>query len=106
KSAFAQKYSVEESRSIWKEFIIPKLNLKETFYDTAALKADGTIDMKEVDNILNDIWHNITMGKPDLLSGSGKGKPTMFFEWRDMEAWMEYNGKYGKGNLMNAIRAD
>lgn len=105
-SAMAKKYSVSEARAIWKEFITPLLNLSETFHDTPALELDGKINAAEVDKMLDEIFDNITTGKPELMQGVGRGKNTMFFYWKDMEAWMNYNKQYGRGNFLNAMRAD
>jgi len=105
-SAMSKKYSITEARAVWREYIRPLLNLKETFHETTAIDLDGKINMAEVDSMLDEIFDNITTGKPELMTGIGRGKNTMFFYWRDMEAWMNYNKQYGRGNLMNAMRAD
>ncbi len=104
-SALGDKFSITQARDLWKEKIIPLLNLKETFFDSDALGLDGNINMAKVNNILDEIFNNITTGKPDLIV-RGKGNQNMFFYWKDMESWMTYNQKYGRGNLMNAMRSD
>lgn len=104
-SALGEKFTLSQAREIWKEKITPLLNLKETFYDTAAIELDGSINMKAVDDILNEIFDNITTGKPELIM-RGIGNKNMFFYWKDMESWMSYNKEYGRGNLLNAMRSD
>ncbi len=104
-SALGEKFSIKAARNIWKEKIIPLLNLKETFHDSDALDLDGNIDMKVVNNILDEIFDNISTGKPELIT-RGHGKQNMFFYWKDMESWMTYNKEYGRGNLLNAMRSD
>lgn len=105
-SAMAKKYSIVEAKALWKESIRPLLNLKETFFDTPALDLNGNVNPAEVDKMLDEIFDNITTGKPELLNSGGKGKNNMFFYWKDMESWMTYNKQYGRGNLMNAMRSD
>lgn len=79
--------------------------MKETFFDTPALDLDGHINMAEAHNILDEIYNNITTGKPDLIV-RGTGSQNMFFYWKDMESWMTYNKDYGRGNFFNAMLAD
>lgn len=105
-SAMAKKYSISEARNIWKDFIKPLLNMKETFFDTPALDLDGKINMAEADKMLDQIFDNITTGKPELMAGVGRGNNNMFFYWKDMESWGAYNKQYGKGNFINAMRSD
>lgn len=103
-AAFSKKYTTDAARGLWKTFIKPLLHLEKTFAETEAMGLDGKVDITKVDKILDDIFNGIVIGKPYLI-GSGK-KQEMFFYWKDNEAWMNYNKKYGKGNLLNALRAD
>lgn len=104
-SALGEKFNIKQARDVWKEKILPLLNMKETFFDTPALDLDGNVNMAEVHNILDEIFNNITTGKPDLIK-RGTGSQNMFFYWKDMESWMTYNKDYGRGNLFNAMLSD
>ncbi len=103
-SALAKRYTVEQARDIWREHIRPLLNLKETFSETDAIDLDGNVDMAKVDSALNDIFDNITTGKPEIFMRGGK--QNMFFYWKDTESWVSYNKQYGRGDLLSAMRAD
>lgn len=103
-SALAKKYSVGEAKNIWREYIKPLLNIKETFSETEALDLKGKIDSKKVDEILDTIFDDITTGKAEI-SSFGKGR-NMFFYWKDSESWMAYNKQYGKGDLLSALQSD
>ena len=104
-SALGEKFNIKQAREVWKEKILPLLNMKETFFDTPALDLDGKINMAEANNILDEIFDNITTGKPQLIV-RGTGSQNMFFYWKDMESWMTYNKQYGRGNFFNAMLAD
>jgi hypothetical protein len=99
------KYTVSQSRDIWRSFIKEQIDLKKTFYDTDALDLNGNIDHGKVDGILNKIFDDITTGKPSLIGING-GKQEMFFYWKNMQSWMKYSEQYGSGSLMNSLRAD
>lgn len=95
----------EVSRNTWREFIKNYLNLEKTFKGTKAIGLDGKLNLKEADNILNDIYNNIITEKPDIFS-FGKGNQEMFFYWKDMESWHHYAQKYGRKDLFASILAD
>ncbi len=103
-SALSKRHPVAAARDLWRNAIRDVLDLKKTFEGTDAFNLDGTVDMARVDKMLNEIFDNISTGKP-ITIGGGK-KQEMFFYWKDNEAWMKYNKQYGKGTLLNAIRSD
>jgi hypothetical protein len=112
KAALRQdKYNVDESKKTWIDFIKSKLNMEETFKKTKAILEDGSIDEKEVDNILSSTFDNIMNNYSNIHTRSNvsnnveamKRRSRMFFHWKDTEAWIDYNNQYGKGGYYNAV---
>ena len=99
--------------SEWLAFIKERLDLEETFKNTDAFADDGLDDAK-VDDILNNIYRNITEGRSDIFQKTGvltdiqslKKRRRMFFHWKDFQGWSQYNEQYGAGNIFGALMAD
>jgi len=99
------KYDINNSRTMWREFIKQHLNIEKTFVDTNVIKLDGSIDKIEMDNVLNKIFDNITTDKPEMFE-LGKGSQRMFFYWKDMESMHTYAQQYGRKDLFANIMSD
>jgi len=112
-SAIKKTASVD-TRERWKQVILPKLDLERTFAGTDAMGLDGKIDMGEVDKILTDVYKNIIDGKSNIFTRSkvANDKQALsnlsrrFFEWKDMESFMQYNKQYGYDNYFHALSSD
>lgn len=114
KDYLSKKYDTLSSKELWKTFIKKWLNLQDTFDRTKAVDLNGHLDEAEVDKILDSIYDNITTGKSEIFTKSAvvndreavARKSRMFFKYKDMRSFLEYNKVYGKGNLFSALRAD
>lgn len=99
------KYDVTQAKNIWREYIKPLLHLEKTFEGSDVIGIDGKVNQSKVDQVLDEIFDNITTGKPEIFSMGGQ-KESMFFYWKDHESWMKYNQTYGKGDFLSAWRSD
>lgn len=114
KDYISKKYEVTNSKDLWREFIKKYLDLDETFGRTKAVDLDGHLDDAVVDKMLDSIYDNITTGKSEIFTKSAvvndreaiARKSRMFFKFKDMRSFLEYNKVYGKGNLFSALRSD
>lgn len=105
---------VKSAKIAWRESIKPLLNLYETFKNTDAIDLFGQIDDSKVNAALDDIYDNIVTGKKDIFTKAGvltdleaqQARKRMFFHWKDMRAFNEYNKNYGHGDLFSALLAD
>lgn len=100
-----KKYTVEQSRGMWKERIKKFINIDKTFDKGDVHDINGNVDESKLDDALNTIFDNITVGNPELVKFNLKRRQ-MFFYWKDMSSWYEYNKIYGKGDLANAWISD
>jgi hypothetical protein len=114
KERLDKKYDIKSSKNIWREAIKKHLDIEGTFKYTKAMDIDGKLDMKKVDEILDTIFDNITTGKSEIFTRSSvtndreavKRKSRMFFKFKSMRSFLEYNKTYGKGDLFGALRSD
>lgn len=100
-----KKYSLDESRGLWKERIKKLINVEKTFDKGEVFDINGNLDEAKLNDALNNIFDNITVGNPELVSFNLKRR-NMFFYWKDMSSWYEYNKIYGKGSLSEAWISD
>jgi len=107
--------TIIEPKMAWINYIKPKLDLEVMFGSNAkAWLADGKLDMKYVDEVLERVFDNITTGKNELFTKSFvandreavKNKMRMRLLFKDWRSWGEYNEKYGRGSLQAALQAD
>lgn len=114
KDYVAKKYETINSKEAWRSFIKKYLNMEETFGRTKAVYLDGKLNEAKADEMLNNIFDNITTGKTEIFTKSSvvndreaiARKSRMFFKFKDMRSFLEYNKVYGKGNLFSALRSD
>lgn len=103
-----------ESKTKWREVIKSKINMEETFEKTEAMLENGTIDMAKADSILERIFDNIMNGRSDIFTKSAvindaeavANRSRMFFVYKDMKSFLEYNDVYGQGDLFKAMMHD
>lgn len=100
------KYTAEQAKGIWREFIKPKLNMLKTFAETDAMDVDGKLNIKKVDAILDEIYDNIVADNPEVFPGGMGGSQRMFFYWKDMESMYGYAEQYGRKGLFENVMAD
>ena len=109
-----EKYDVTQSKKLWIEKIKKHFDMKGTFERTDAMDIDGNIDWVKGDQILSDIYDNITTGKSEIFTRSHvsndreavKRKSRMFFKPKSMRDFVEYNKMYGQGDLYSAWISD
>jgi hypothetical protein len=110
-----KKHEAGINKESWINFIKQYINVEKTFKYTEAYNIETkNLDMAKVDNILSDIYDNITTGKSDIFSRSTvindketiQRKRHMFFVWKDWSSQVEYNRVYGRGNLFSMLRQD
>ncbi len=114
KESVNKKYSTENSKVVWRNFIKRWLDIENTFSRTKAADLDGKINEAKVDKILDNIYENITTGKSEIFTRSVvandreavQRRSRMFFKFKDMRSFLEYNKVYGRGNLFSALRSD
>lgn len=108
------KTDLNVSRGTWREQIKSLLDLQGTFEHTDAMGLDGGLDDSIIDQILNDIYDNITQGKNDIFSQSKivngaeeiKKKRRMFFKFNDWQSLLKYNEQYGTGDFFSMWERD
>jgi hypothetical protein len=93
----------------WKDFIRPLLEPAKMI-DNQTGKAFAGDDA--LDEALDAAWRNITSegmdgGVPGAFTGSGKlanrRADHRFLVFKDTDAWLTYNGRFGQGDLFDAI---
>jgi len=108
------KYGTEGSGSLWREFIKTKVNIEKMFRGSKARNDDGSINMEEVDRILDNTYVNITENRSEIFTKSVAAndreavekKSRQFFVWKGMREAMEYSEEYGSGNLFQELIKD
>lgn len=108
------KVDVDSSKNVWREDIKRELDLEKTFGDTTAANLDGTLNMREVDKIIDGTFDNIVQDRSAIFTRSVVAndrealakKRRMFYHFKDWRSWGRYNKKYGKGTLHQALMAD
>lgn len=114
KDYFMKKYDTINSKNVWRDVIKKYLNMEETFGRTKAVDLNGKLSESEANAMLDSIYDNITTSKSEIFTKSTvvndreaiAKKSRMFFKFKDMRAFLEYNKVYGKGNLFTALRSD
>lgn len=109
-----KKFPIENYKNAWREFIKTKLNIENTFEKTDALDLNGKISDEKVNEILDKIYNGITTHKDSMVTNSElindaeamAKKGRSFFDWKDGKSFVEYNQKYGHGNLYSSLLAD
>ena len=109
-----KKVDFSHAKNLWREFIKTKIDLDKTFSVTDALEADVKLSDAKVDEILDRIFDNITTGKSEIFTKSSvvndkeaiAKKSKMFFHWKGMRSQLEYNEKYGHGDLFALMMSD
>lgn len=109
-----KKYEVESPKPLWRNTIKKYLDMVETFKRTKAVDLNGKLDESKADEMLDNIFDNITTAKSEIFTKSSvandreavKRRSRMFFKFRDMRSFLEYNRQYGKGTLFGALRSD
>ncbi|MBX4189687.1 hypothetical protein KW791_00095 [Candidatus Parcubacteria bacterium] len=109
-----KKYDTKASKNIWMEAIKKHFEMEGTFENTDAMDLDGNIDWKKADQILSNIYDNITTGKSEIFTRSSvrndreavERRSRMFFKPKSMRDFVEYNEKFGMGDLHSAWIAD
>lgn len=105
------KYSNDEAKQIWTNFIKSKLDLSKTFGKTKAIMENGELDHNEIGKILGMVFDNIINDRSNIFTRSHvvndvdaiKRRSRMFFQWKDTQSWMDYNSHYGKGDYYSAV---
>lgn len=114
KDFLMRKYDMKNSKLLWREFIKQHLELEETFKHTKAMNEKGELNMATIDEMLDSIYDNITTYKSEIFTQSSvrndreavQRKSRMFFKFKDMRSFLQYNKVYGKNNLFGALRSD
>ncbi len=110
-----KKYDPKQIKTQWVDFIKQHLDIKKTFHYTKARNIQsGEIDMGVANDILSNIYDNITNGFDNIFTTSAvvnnaealAKKSRMFFVFKDMRSFVKYNKEYGKGNVFSALLSD
>lgn len=109
-----KKYETVNSKMAWKNLIKKYLDMEATFSRTNAVDLNGKLIESEADKILDSIYDNITTGKSEIFTKSSvandreaiKRRSRMFFKFKGMRSFLEYNKVYGKNSLFGAMRSD
>lgn len=89
----------------WRDFIAPRLDLERTYPD---------LEPAQIEDSLKATWRALANGVfgrdapdgyrgPANLAGKASAERSLFF--RDADAWFEYNEKFGRGSVMDAVVA-
>lgn len=108
------KYTVEESKEIWRTHIKKNLDIKETFGGTKAERLDSSFDDKIVDEIINNTFENITTRKNEIFTRSLvandrealERKAHQFYVFKDWRTWGSYDSLYGDNDLYSTLVGD
>lgn len=109
-----RKYEPVNAKPLWKETIKKYLDMEKTFGKTKAIGLDGKVDVSQADKILENIFDNISTGKSEIFTRSVAVNDRdavakcskMFFVFKDMRSFLEYNKQYGKNTLYGALHSD
>lgn len=96
--------SVEDNLQAWKDFILPKLDHKRTFFET---------DEANIDDFLNNAYHSLIRNENQIVDGAGNtfGAKSLakkigakrVLHFKSSDDWFEYNTMFGGRNLKEAI---
>lgn len=108
------KYTVEESKGIWRNHIKKDLDIKETFGGTKAERIDGSFDEKIIDEIIDNTFENITTRKNEIFTRSLvandrealERKAHQFYVFKDWRSWGSYDSLYGDNDLYTTLIGD
>lgn len=122
--AAARRQAAARAFRQWRDFIHPRLDPK-TFegLDPADLEHDRELAAGVVDDpnsveerFLYHVWFDIVSGRNDQLSGAddlGEFRPpaskarsvskARVLHFKDPDAWIDYNAKYGSGSLFQTV---
>jgi len=114
KDRLNKKYESINAKETWRETIKKYLDMEATFSRTKAVDLEGNLHEDIADQMLDNIYDNITTGRTEIFTKSAvvndreavARKSRMFFKYKDMRSFLEYNKIYGKGNLFSALRSD
>ena len=93
--------------TVWRDAILPKLDLARTFPD---------IEPGDLDGVLRDVWRGLSTGV-HLTAETGASLPGFkgpanvakklsqerVLHFKDADSWFEYNQEFGSGNLREAV---
>ncbi|MBQ9406948.1 MAG: hypothetical protein IJU37_09490, partial [Desulfovibrio sp.] len=99
----------ERGRQEWIDFVFDRLDHDRTFDGL------GLVDEARAKEILSNVYDTLTLGKLPRMpgaddAGSGPRRLTKKLEqsrvlhFKDAEAAIEYNDRYGRGNIFDAMR--
>ena len=105
-----KKFTTQEAKQKWVETVKKHFDLVHS----DAIDSKGNVDQARVDEIIGDMYDNITTGKSDITTRSMvvNDRHAMAnlsrrrLQPKSMRNFVEYNKEYGQGNLINAMLTD
>lgn len=102
------------AKESWINYIKERLDLPAMFEGSKGVNKDGSLNHDYIDKTLGNTFENITTGKSELFTRSivandrdaVRRKQKMFLYFKDWRSWGEYNERYGKGSLVEALHDD
>jgi hypothetical protein len=104
-----------DTKSWWKERMLKRIDVRETFKRHQAIDLKtGDIDDAKVNEQLDKSYENIVTGKSNIFTKSEvvndreavKRKGHIFYIWKTLNDQVEYNKECGSGNLFAMISRD
>lgn len=97
----------EASRNLWKEFVLERLDLEQMI----DYKTGKKLSQEQLNLALDDVWETISTAGFSKKSNikmysskmSGRRLDHRFLKFKDFDAWTQYNNKFGKGNMFDAM---
>jgi hypothetical protein len=105
-----RKFTIGEAKQKWIETIKKRFDLVHS----DAILPDGTIDETRLNQIIGEMYDNITTGKSDINTRSMvvndrvaiQNRSRRRLQPKSMRDFVEYNKEYGQGNLFKAMLMD
>lgn len=102
------------SPDAWKEDMYKHFDVDKTFRYSDASDDEGNIDMAKADKITIKNHKDIVIGKSDLVTNTTgvndsqvqRRKGRMFWHVKSLSDQLQYNEKYGTGDLFSMLRSD
>ncbi len=97
----------EAGYAAWRDFTVPRLDLERT----VDLKTGRAFSPRGLEEALQSVWRTITSEgldkmEPGKMVGSevaGRRADPRFLHFKDADAWLEYQSRFGTGDAFNAV---
>jgi hypothetical protein len=101
-------------REAWIPLHISRIDVEKTFQNSAAIDAEGNIDLAMVHEMVGNTFDNIIKGNGPLFTRAAVSRDKqiiersrhMFYVYKDWKSWGMANKEYGQGSLFKSWLMD